>query len=134
VTGALGLTVEETAHEMIIGTARWHTWCVIDALGILGALRESGTVRSTVPGTGAIVEIGFAAGTPQTGDLSHVVLVPEHQPGAPVLGTWCPSVNFFPDGAAAQQWANDAGVRGHSVDLLAATAAATQRWRERLET
>lgn len=133
VTGALGLTVDATRHELTIGTSKWHTWCVIDALGILGALRESGTVRSTVPGSGAAVEIRFAAGAPVGGDLGHVVLVPEHQPGAPVIDTWCPSVNFFPDDAAAERWARDAGVHGRPVDLLRAAAVATERWAERLE-
>lgn len=133
VTGALGLTLDATQHELTIGTARWHTWCVIDALGILGALRESGTVRSMVPGTGASVEICFAAGTPVAGDLRHVVLVPEQQLGASVIDTWCPSVNFFPHTDAAEQWARAAGVRGRPVDLFVATAEATRRWRERLE-
>jgi hypothetical protein len=133
VTGALGLTIERTSHELHIGHALWHTWCVIDGLGILGALGRSGSVRSKVPITADPVEVAFHDGVPVAGDLNFVIFVPEHQQGTSVISTWCPSVNFFPDVTAAQDWARRSQVPGRPVTLEEATAAATQRWRERLE-
>ncbi|MPQ96888.1 hypothetical protein GB931_02910 [Modestobacter sp. I12A-02628] len=132
VTGALGLTIDTTRHELLIGSTSWHTWCVIDALGILGALSETGTVRSTVPATDESVEVQFTDGHPTAGALDSVVFMPDHQAGAPVIDSWCPSVNFFPDADAAERWAAGAGVRGRQVSLPVATAAASDRWRERL--
>lgn len=132
VTGALGLTVEPTRHELVIGENRWHTWCVIDALGILGALAASGRVRSAVPGTDQPVEVEFTDGVPGSGSPDVVVFVPDYVGGTPVIETWCPAVNFFPDVSAAQVWAAGAAVPGHAVSLDVATVAATDRWRARL--
>lgn len=132
VTGALGLTVERTRHELTIGTEQWHTWCVIDALGILGALAASGKVRSTVPATEQPVEVEFTDGVPAGGTSDVVVFVPDYVTGSRVIESWCPAVNFFPDVSAAEDWAADASVRGQAVSLKVATAAATERWRARL--
>ncbi|MCL1588750.1 MAG: organomercurial lyase, partial [Actinomycetia bacterium] len=55
--GIAGLSVERTRHELNIdGKIRW-TWCALDAIGILGALEATGTVRSTDPQTDAAVEV-----------------------------------------------------------------------------
>ncbi len=60
------MTITPGRHEIsVAGTKRW-TWCALDAIGILGALGASGSVRSTDPHTGASIEIEFVDGTPQT--------------------------------------------------------------------
>lgn len=132
VTGALGLTIDTTRHELVVGSSRWHTWCVVDALGILGALTWSGTVRSAVPATEDPIEVVFTDGHPSGGALDSVVFMPDHQTGASVIDTWCPSVNFFPDASAAARWAAEAGLVGRHVSLTVASAAASELWRDRL--
>ena len=49
VTGAMGLSLDETGHRLAIGDAQWFTWCAIDALGIIGALEATGTIQSDQP-------------------------------------------------------------------------------------
>lgn len=132
VTGALGLTVDRTPHELLIGDTPWHTWCVIDALGILGCLGASGSVRSTSPGTGQVLTVTFTGGFLSGGDTHCVVLVPHYREGTPVIRTWCPSVNFFPDAVVAERWASTHAVPGQVVPLATATAVATRRWSDRL--
>lgn len=132
VSGALGLTVEPTRHVLDLGGAPWHTWCVIDALGILGALRETGSVRSPSPGSGTVVEVRFTDGRISGGDLDSVVFVPDYRTGASVLRTWCPAVNFFIDAASCRRWASTHSVAGRPVALAEAATAAARRWYDRL--
>ncbi|MEV6815384.1 organomercurial lyase [Micromonospora sp. NPDC051296] len=132
VTGALGLTLETTRHRLLLAGRTWHTWCAIDALGILGALDASGSIYSTSPPDGRVIEIHFEQGRPARGDLSAVVYVPTYRPGASVVATWCPNVNFFESSSVAAVWASGAGVDGECLPLVAAGDLAATRWRERL--
>jgi Alkylmercury lyase/DprA winged helix domain len=133
VVGALGLTIEPTAHELLIGETRRYTWCALDAVGILAALRATGSVRSTSPHTGRPVDIGFRDGEPCSGDLSVGLFLACYQPGTKVVDNWCPLVNFFEDAESASHWAAQRGVTGEFVPLMAATQSAGERWRARLE-
>jgi hypothetical protein len=133
VTGSLGLTLDTTRHELVIDASTWHTWCAIDALGILGALEASGTIRSTSPWTGQLIEIHFADGGPVRGDLSSVVYLATYPAGSSVVDNWCPNVNLFESETTATQWAKGSGVRGNCLPLDDACTLAAHRWRERLQ-
>jgi hypothetical protein len=132
VLGAFGLTVEPTQHELLIGDTRRYTWCAVDALGILGALRATGSVRSVSPLTGQTVEVGFRDGRPCSGDLTGGVFVASFQPGCKVVDNWCPLVNFFEDAAGAQEWAAQREVTGDFVSLMDAAREAGETWSARL--
>jgi len=132
VTGALGLTVDRTPHELLIGDTPWHTWCVIDALGILGGLGASGSVTSASPGTGLVLTVRFTEGRLSGGDTDCVVFVPGYREGTPVIRTWCPWVNFFPDAVIAERWASTHAVPGQAVTLATAAAVACRHWSDRL--
>jgi hypothetical protein len=132
VTGAMGLSLDETRHRLAIGGAQWFTWCAIDALGIIGALEASGTIQSTSPHSGQPIAIAFEDGQPSGGDLSCVVFVAAYCPGTQVVDQWCPTVNFFESEAAAQAWAEGRGLTGECEALHPATELAAARWKERL--
>jgi hypothetical protein len=95
VTGSLGLSVEPTAHELIVEGARRWTWCAYDAVGILAALGAGGQVRSRDPHTGAPIQFGVHHGRPAAD--SEVVVFLAQGPCVSVVDDWCPLVNFFQD-------------------------------------
>ncbi len=73
--GIAGLTLTPGRHELQLdGATRW-TWCALDAVGILGALGATGTVRSTDPQTEAAVEIPFVDGRPRLPSRSRLSTV-----------------------------------------------------------
>jgi hypothetical protein len=132
VTGAAGLAVIPTPHEMHIDGVIFHTWCVVDALGILGALGSSGVIRSTSPQTGRPIEVRYRDGQPSDGDLGCVVFRARYEPGTPVVQAWCPLVNFFEDEATARAWAAEHNAGGEIVPLAEIAPSAAQTWRTRL--
>ncbi|GIH03417.1 hypothetical protein Rhe02_14840 [Rhizocola hellebori] len=132
VTGAMGLSLDETGHRISIGDTQWFTWCAIDALGILGALDATGAIHSTSPHSGQPIAIMFEDGRPAGGDLSSVVFLASYCAGTPVVDQWCPTINFFETEAAAQDWATTHGVAGECAPLHPAAEVATARWKERL--
>jgi alkylmercury lyase len=131
VTGSLGLSVEPTAHELIVdGERRW-TWCAYDAVGILAALGASGQVRSRSPYTGAPIELAVQHGR-MVADSQVVVFLAEG-PCVSVVDDWCPLVNFFEDSEAAAAWAAQRGVTGTAVPLQQAAATGAAAWRSQLD-
>ena len=130
VTGSLGLSVEPTAHELIVNGARRWTWCAYDAVGILAALGASGQVRSHSPHTGAPIELAFEQGTPATD--SPVVVFLAQGPWVSVVDDWCPLVNFFEDPDTAAAWAAQHGIAGTAVPLPQAAATGGAAWRSQL--
>jgi alkylmercury lyase len=131
VTGSLGLSVEPTAHELIVDGARRWTWCAYDAVGILAALGASGQVRSRSPYTGTPIELAFEQGRPAAG--SQVVVFLAQGPCVSVVEDWCPLVNFFEDPDAAAAWAAQHGVAGTAVPLPEAAATGAAAWRSQLD-
>jgi Alkylmercury lyase/DprA winged helix domain len=131
VTGSLGLSVEPTAHELLVEGARRWTWCAYDAVGILAALGASGQVRSRSPHTGAPIQFAVQQGRPVAG--SSVVVFLAQGPCVSVVDDWCPLVNFFEDAQAAGAWAAQRGVTGTAVPLQQAAATGDAAWRSQLD-
>jgi alkylmercury lyase len=131
VTSSLGLSVEPTAHELIVDGARRWTWCAYDAVGILAALGASGQVRSRSPHTGAPIELAFDQGRPATD--SQVVVFLAQGPCVSVVEDWCPLVTFFEDPDTAAAWAAQHGVTGTAVALPQAAATGAAAWRSQLD-
>jgi Alkylmercury lyase len=124
--GIAGLTVEPSRHELDIdGKQRW-TWCALDAVGILGALDATGSIRSTDPRTGAAVEIEFVDGHPQ-GDAALFIL--GGYDGGNVREEWCPLVNFFTSRSDAEVWVTDNELAGDIVSVVDVAEEAAAMWR-----
>lgn len=124
--GIAGLTVEPSRHELdIAGEKRW-TWCALDAVGILGALEATGSVRSTDPKTGEAVEIEFVDGRPQ-GDATLFIL--GGYEGGNVREEWCPLVNFFATHADADAWVVENKLDGDIVSVVQVAEDAAAMWR-----
>lgn len=132
VTGALGLTLNRTTHELWLDESLWHSWCVIDALGILGATGVTGWLRSSVAGGDRAIRVAMADGQVVGGYTECVVFIPRYEPGASVIKAWCPAVSLFPEQDEARAWAAAHGVQGDVVPVDVAAAAARRRWHERL--
>lgn len=123
--GVAGLSLTPSRHALVIdGKTRW-TWCALDAVGILGALQATGTVRSSDPQTGESIEILFRAGRP-TPD-AHLFILGGFSQGN-VRADWCPQVNFFTDREAAQQWVTANGLEGDIVTVAEVADEAAAMW------
>jgi len=123
--GIAGLTIEPSGHELDInGQKRW-TWCALDAVGILGALEATGTIRSTDPRTGVIVTIEFKNGQPQ-GDATIFIL--GGYDGGNILEEWCPLVNFFKTRSNAERWVQDNDLTGEILAVGEIVEEAAEMW------
>jgi mercuric reductase len=92
VTGADGLTVRRTTHQLVIGGRLLYTWCAFDTVGIPAALDVDAVARTSCPTCNALVELVLPNGRP---------------PPSPVVGWWplatsgpvnesfCPTANLF---------------------------------------
>ena len=123
--GIAGLTIEPSGHELDIrGQKRW-TWCALDAVGILGALEATGTIRSTDPRTGATVTIEFIDGQPQAGAT---IFILGGYDGGNMREEWCPLVNFFNNRSDAETWVEDNQLTGDILTVHQITGEATEIW------
>jgi hypothetical protein len=132
VLGSLGLTMISTCHRVRVGTAVRHTWCALDAVGILGALAADGRIESENPDTGQRFGIDFAAGLPTGHDPAWVLFVAARVVVDSVIDQWCPRVRFFADSASAREWAAARQIAGEPMRLLAATEFGAGLWRRSL--
>lgn len=124
--GVAGLTLTPGRHELTIaGTTRW-TWCALDAVGILGALEATGSVRSADPQTGEPVEIRFVNGVPDA--AAHLFILGGYTEGN-VREDWCPQVNFFTSRDAAAQWVASRGLDGSIVAVEDIVDKASAIWK-----
>lgn len=124
VVGIAGLSIEPTRHRLDIGdTTRW-TWCALDAIGILGALRRDATYTTQVPDTDDELTVTFTTDGPAATDT--VVFMAGGYGNDSVVDTWCPTVNLFANADAATTWANAHAINGQPIAVtdLAADAAA----------
>jgi hypothetical protein len=132
VVGALGLSVEPTRHELLVGDIARYTWCALDALGVLAALGATGTLSTTDPLSGRPLTVGFDAGEPTSGHLSGGIFLASLAPGTKVVDNWCPLVNLFENETNARQWAEQRGVTGEFVPVLEVTLEAGESWSARI--
>lgn len=128
--GSLGLTLVETPHTVCVDGAVRHTWCALDAVGILGALKASGWVESVNPQTGRIHRIDYTDGRPGKPQPPCILFVAEGTPVGSVIDEWCPLVNFLDDEAAAAIWAEEQGVIGRSYNVSEGTMHGATIWRQ----
>jgi hypothetical protein len=126
VVGIAGLSVTPTRHQLITGDRSRHTWCAIDALGILAATGGDGRIESIPPDSPDTVSIGFHRGQPAPTEA--VVFVLNDDTCESVVDDWCPQVNLFRTADAAQAWQQSTGATGEIVAVDAAARAAAARW------
>jgi hypothetical protein len=132
VSGCMGLTLEPTSHTISINGALRHTWCALDAFGIMGALRAHGWIDSLNKATGHTFHIDIDDGMPRGADPSWVVFILEQRPVSSLINEWCPLVNVFESAAAAESWAADQGVCGGCLSLADTARLGTQLWERRI--
>jgi Alkylmercury lyase len=132
VKGCMGLTLESTSHTISINGALRHTWCALDAFGIMGALRASGWIDSVNKITGRGFHVDIDDGVPRDADPSWVVFILDQRPVSSVITEWCPLVNIFESAAAARSWAADQGVSGDSLSLADTASLGTKLWEPRI--
>ena len=132
VTGSLGLTLEPTNHTISVDGALRHTWCALDALAILAALRATGWIDSTNPVTGRRFRIDVDGGVPREPGAPWVVFIAERRQVGSVVADWCPLVNVFEDEQAAKAWAADHGVSGECYGLAETASLGAQLWEPRI--
>ncbi len=129
--GLAGLTLTPSRHQLSIdGSVRW-TWCALDAVGILGALQATGTVKSTDPQTGDEIEIGFVEGKADTD--AHLFILGGYTEEGNVRQDWCPRVNFFTSRHAAEEWVADNGLEGDIVAVSDISDDAAAMWQPVVE-
>lgn len=126
VVGSCGLSVVPSRHELQIGGRRFWTWCAYDAVGILGALRIDGTVRSISAATGRPLEVTFRQGAPQTDTI--VIVMPDASGCDNVVEDWCPQVNFIEDEQIARSWLRSKGLLAEVVPIAEASRRGTSAW------
>ncbi len=123
--GLAGLTLTPGRHELTIDGSTRYTWCALDAVGILGALQATGTVRSTDPQTDDAIKIEFVEGKPDT-DV-HLFILGGFTEGN-VREDWCPRVNFFTSRRAAEEWVTDNTLDGNIVAVADIAEDAAAMW------
>ena len=133
VTGCLGLTLAPTSHAICANGAVRHTWCALDAFGIMGALRASGWIKSENKLTGQTFHITVDAGLPSDADPSWVVFLLDRQGVSSVIAEWCPLVNIFESAAAAGTWADGQGVAGQCLSVADTASLGTALWEPRIK-
>lgn len=126
ITGALGLSLRHTMHELSIDGSRLWAWCAFDVIGIFGALRASGLARSADPCNGENILLQFANGIPQ--NSKHIVFMADVQNNGALREDWCSKVNFFTSAQSAEVWGQANGVAGSLVSVGNLVPIAVEVW------
>lgn len=134
VIGSAGLNVVPDRHRIQFDSRTFWTWCAYDILGIMGALRATGTALSTSPSSGQELRLEFTRGLPD--ESSAVLFRPDDNFAAGCTNTyadWCPNSNFFESAEEAREWSTRHGVSGHILGIDEASTLATVEWARLLE-
>ena len=132
VTGCLGLTLETTNHTISVNGKVRHTWCALDAFGIMAALRATGWIDSTNGETGRSFHVDITDGTPRIPESSWVVFILERRAVNSLIAEWCPLVNMFESAEAAEDWAAARGVGGGCLNLAETAELGAHLWAPRI--
>lgn len=124
--GSCGLSVVPSRHELQTGGQRFWTWCAYDAVGILGALRADGTVRSISAATGRPPEVTFRQGWPETDTI--VIVMPDASGCDNLVEEWCPQVNFVEDEQTARSWLRSNAQVAEVVPITEASRRGASAW------
>ena len=124
VVGIAGLSILPSRHRLDLDDATRWTWCALDAVGILGALRRDATFTTQVPDSDRELTLTFTPDGAAPTDA--VIFIADGYGSDSVVDTWCPTVNLFADAVEADTWAKAHGITGRAVPVeeLAADAAA----------
>jgi alkylmercury lyase len=113
ITGALGLSLNRTAHRFFVNGAALFTWCAVDTLFLPSMLNQTAAIESESPVSRAKVRLRVGAGGVEdvspAGTVISVVMV---DPGKAdvrsveeIWGAFCHHIFFFASRAEAEQWA-----------------------------
>ncbi len=75
VVGSAGLSVARAAHDLLLGSCRFWTWCAYDVVGIVGTLGADARSLSRSPASGLEIELQFDAGRAPAGPV--VLFLPD---------------------------------------------------------
>jgi Alkylmercury lyase len=127
VTGVAGLSTTPTRHRLVLADRVRHTWCAIDALGILAAAGSDGQIESSPPNNTQVVTVVFQAGVLRPTEA--VVFIVNDDSCASVVDDWCPKVNLFATADNARAWQKATSTDGSIVDAATAATNAARTWR-----
>lgn len=113
IVGALGLSLNDHPHRLVVNGARLSAWCAMDTLFLPAVLQQTATVESASPLSGQTVRLtvspeGVEAVSPAGAVVSMVVVDPEAVDVGSVeaiWGTFCHQIFFFASRAEAERWA-----------------------------
>ena len=94
ITGSMGLTHEQTPHEVKLDGRIFHVWCALDAVGIPAALRRPARITSRSGDGADLVELDYD-GTRWTPPDAFEVLVTLPEADDCINEDVCPSINFY---------------------------------------
>ncbi|MGH3647150.1 MAG: organomercurial lyase [Micromonosporaceae bacterium] len=109
----LGVSLNETPHQMTIGDAHVYAWCAMDTMILAIILNQPITVASAAPGTGHPVRLtAHPDGATDPGPAGAVITWPARRAEqvdldstSGIWATFCHHSFFFPSREQAQQWA-----------------------------
>lgn len=128
VTGAIGLSLQPTAHRLRVGDQQLYTWCALDALFLPAVLGRTAVVESICPGSGRPVRLEVSPDAVDNVEPAEAVVslvIPGLTPGVPGAcppkdcgpttpsgaesvagpeGSFCTQVHFFASADAASGW------------------------------
>jgi alkylmercury lyase len=125
--GAHGLTRRPTAHALVIGDQRLHTWCAYDAVAIPVALGVTAQAATSCPTCGRVLVVDIADG--RLPDCSPSVLWIPGGPCENVMRDFCVHANLFCGPEHLDAWHHAAGdPPGEVVTLAGVPALARTGW------
>ena len=105
--GVHGLTRRPTAHALVIGAQRLHTWCAYDSVAIPVALGVTARAATSCPTCGRELVVDIAdGGLPD--DSASVLWMP-HGPCENVMRDFCVHANLFCGPEHLDAWRHAAG-------------------------
>lgn len=125
--GAHGLTRRSTAHALVIGERRLHTWCAYDAVAIPVALGVTARAATTCPTCGRELVVDITDG--HLPDDPVPVLWMPLGPCESVMDDFCVHANLFCGPDHLDAWCHAAGdPPGEVVTLAVVPALARSAW------